>query len=249
MPVELLMRPIMRPIILAKSTLISLHRRSSRYVPHYIDLDESKCFEYAYRKRFGTGSKIWDVYDTKAEGSGPMGPTTQKDSLFWFSRSRAVKGAYKMYSSQIRHTGPKGEDEPVATCRAGVRSNVLLIRAPSAPVSELGWHPITHKVDALDAYKMFTLADGNTYQWTTEGKFLEKVKNLGEKESEVRERIGRVVPAGNVGFNLIVDETKIPREIALCTALCSWVDQWNTNLAFGGIYYARQPFHASWKRD
>lgn len=249
MPVELLMRPVMRPLVLVKSILISPHRRSSRYIPHYIDLDESRCSEYAYRKRFGTGSKIWDVYDTKAEGSGPAGPTSQKDSLFWFSRSRAVKGAYKMYSAQIRHTGPKGEDEPVATCRAGIRSNVLLIRAPSAPVAELGWHPISHKVDALGSYRMFTLADGNTYQWTTEGKFLEKVKNLGEKESEVRERIARVVPAGSVGFNLIVDDTKIPREIALSSALISWVDQWNTNLSLGGIYYARQPFHARWKRD
>ena len=154
-----------------------------------------------------------------------------------------------MYSAQIRHTGPKGEDEPVATCRAGLRSNVLLIRAPSAPVAELGWHPISHKVDALGSYRMFTLADGNTYQWTTEGKFLEKVKNVGEKESEVRERVARVAPAGSVGFNLIVDDTKIPREIALCSALISWVDQWNTNLSLGGIYYARQPFHARWKRD
>jgi hypothetical protein len=239
----------MTPLILVKSMLISPHRRSSRYIPHYIDLDESKCSEYAYRKRFGTGSKIWDVYDTKAEGSGPMGPTTQNKSLFWFSRSRAVKGAYKMYSAQIRNTGPNGEDEPVATCRAGLRSNVLLIRAPDAPVAELGWHVINHKVDALGAYRMFSLADGNTYQWTTEGTFLEKVKNVGEKESEVRERIARVVPAGGVGFNLIVDESKILRELALCTALCSWVDQWNTNLALGGIYYARQPFRFSWKRD
>mgnify|MGYP004705821097 FL=1 len=249
MPVELLMRPVMRPLILAKSILLSPHRRSSRYIPHYIDLDESKCSEYAYRKRFGTGSKIWDVYDTKAENSSPMGPTSQKDSIFWFSRSRAVKGAYKMYSNQIRSTGPNNEDEPVATCRAGLRANVLLIRSPNAPAAELGWHTINHKVDALDSYRMFQLSDGNIFQWTTEGKFLERVKNVGEKESEVRERVGRVVPVGNFGFNLIVDETKIPREIALCSALCSWVDQWNTNLALGGIYYARDAFHVRWKRD
>lgn len=240
------MRPIMRPIIYAQSLIFGMHRRSSRYIPHYVDIDESKTSEYAYRKRFGTGSKIWDVYETK---DSKMGPTEQSKSLFWFSRSRAVKGAYKMYSREIMGTGPDGLDEPVATVRAGLRSNVLLIRAPNVPVSELGWHVVSHKVDATDAYRMFTLANGVTYQWTTEGKFLEKVKNVGEKESEVRQRIGQVIPAGSVGFNLIVDESEIPREMAITTALASWVDHWNTNLHYGGIYWSRQPGQWSWKRD
>lgn len=205
--------------------------------PHHIDLDEPKCSEYDYGRRFGTNSKIWDVYDTRASNSGPTGPTSQKDSLFWLRRSRAVKGAYKMYSSQIRGTGSKGENEPVAAYRAWLRGNVLLTRAPQVTVAELEWHTLSHKVEALDSYRLFTLADGNTYQLTNQGKFLEKVKNLGEKESEVRERIAKVVIASNSGFNLIVDESKIPREIALCTALCFWVDQWNTNLALRGIYW------------
>ncbi|KAF6008157.1 hypothetical protein HII13_003941 [Brettanomyces bruxellensis] len=230
MPIELILSPIMRPVVLAKSLLFAPHRRSSRYIPHIIQLDEANCSRYAIRRRFGTGSKIFDVYDTKEEGSGPSGPTEQS------------KGAYKMYSNAIRATGPNGEDEPCATLRAGLRSNVLLIRAPEAPVAELGWHVISHRVDALDAYRMFTLADGATYQWTTKGKYLERVKNVGEKESEV-------VPAAASGFDLIVDDTKIPREMALASALCSFIDHWNTNIDVGGIYYARQPRHVRWKRD
>ncbi|QPG76700.1 hypothetical protein FOA43_004094 [Brettanomyces nanus] len=249
MPIELILSPLLRPVVLAKSLLFSPHRRASRYIPHIVDLDEAKCSRYAIRRRFGTGSKIFDVYDTKAEGSGPIGPTEQSKSLFWFDRSRAVKGAYKMFSSEIRATGPNGEDEPCATLRAGLRSNVLLIRAPDVPAAELGWHIISHRVDALDAYRMFTLADGATYQWTTKGKFLEKVQNLGEKESEIRERIGQVVPAAGAGFDLIVDESKIPREMALASALCSYIDHWNTTLDVGGIYYARQRSHIRWKRD
>lgn len=249
MPIELILSPIMRPVVLAKSLLFAPHRRSSRYIPHIIQLDEANCSRYAIRRRFGTGSKIFDVYDTKEEGSGPSGPTEQSKSLFWFVRSRAVKGAYKMYSNAIKATGPNGEDEPCATLRAGLRSNVLLIRAPEAPVAELGWHVISDRVDALDAYRMFTLADGATYQWTTKGKYLERVKNVGEKESEVRERIGQVVPAAASGFDLIVDDTKIPREMALASALCSFIDHWNTNIDVGGIYYARQPRHVRWKRD
>ncbi|GMG20336.1 unnamed protein product [Ambrosiozyma monospora] len=248
MPIELLLGPVLRPVIRAHSYIVYPHRRSSRYVPHIIDLDESQCSEYVIRKRFGTGSKILDVFDAKDEGSSKVGPTDQSKSLFYFVRSRAVKGAYKMFSSDVKGTAANGDDEPVAALRAGMRSNVLLIRAPDAPVSELGWHIISHKVDALDAYRMFTLSDGNTYQWTTEGKFLERVKNLGEKESEVRERIAQVVPGGN-GFNLIVDDSKIPRELALATALISFIDQWNTINHFGGIYFARQRWHASWKRD
>ncbi|ODV85083.1 hypothetical protein CANARDRAFT_28798 [[Candida] arabinofermentans NRRL YB-2248] len=249
MPVELLLSPLMRPVVLAKAVVFHPHRRASRYVPHIIDLEESRCSEYAVRRRFGSGSKEFDVFDTKAEGSGPLGPTDPSKRLFWFIRSRAVKGAYKMYSSDIRGTGPNNEDEPCAALRAGLRSNILLIRAPEVPFSELGWHVINHRVDALDAYRMFTLGDGTVYQWTTEGKFLEKVQNVGEKESEVRERIGQVIPAGTAGFTLVVDETKIPRELALSSALCSYIDHWNTNLAVGGIYYPRQNSHVRWKRD
>ena len=154
-----------------------------------------------------------------------------------------------MFSQDILHTGPNGEDEPIANVRAGLRGNVLLIRAPQAPAAELGWHIINHRVDAIDTYRMFTLCDGNTYQWTYRGQWLEKISNVGEKESEVRERLGRVVPNGDFGFTLFIDESKMVREMALSTALCSYIDQWNTNLEVGGIYYGRQKGQVRWKRD
>jgi hypothetical protein len=96
---------------------------------------------------------------------------------------------------------------------------------------------------------MFTMANGVTYQWTMRGKWLEKVVNLGNKESEVRIRIGRVVPNGDRGFTLQIDESEMPRELALGSALCSYIDQWNTNIEIGGIYYARQAGGVRWKRD
>lgn len=248
MPIELILSPVMRPLVMAKAVLFHPHRRASRYVPHIIELPEENVSEYVLLKRFGSGSKIFDVYDTE-NGSLPLGSNDPSKKLFWFVRSRAVKGAYKMYSSSITGTGPEGEDEPVAAIRAGLRSNVLLIRAPGAPAAELGWHIIGHRVDANDSYRMFTMADGFTYQWTSKGKWLEKVHNVGEKESEVRERIAQVIPNGVNGFTLRVYETKIPREMALGSALCSHIDQWNTNIEVGGIYYARQPQQVRWKRD
>lgn len=247
MPIELILSPLMRPVVMAKSILFAPHRRASRYVPTIIEMPADVA-QYAVLKRFGSGQKIFDVYDTE-KGKLPLGSNDPSKKLFWFLRSRAVKGAYRMYSSAITGTGENGEDEPVAAIRAGLRSNVLLIRAPDAPAAELGWHIIGHRVDANDSYRMFTLADGNTYQWTSKGMWLEKVQNLGEKESEIRERIAQVIPNGSNGFTLKVDESKIPRELALGSALCSHIDQWNTNIEVGGIYYARQPNQVRWKRD
>ncbi|KAK6454598.1 uncharacterized protein RJT20DRAFT_157134 [Scheffersomyces xylosifermentans] len=248
MPIELILSPVMRPLVMAKAVLFHPHRSASRYVPNIVELSEEKSSQYAVLHRFGSGSKIYDVFDTN-KGEFPIGGNDPASKLFWFVRSRAVKGAYKMYSSAITGTGPDGEDEPVAVVRAGLRSNFLLIRAPDVPAAELGWHIIGHRVDANDSYRMFTLADGFTYQWTSKGKWLEKVYNLGEKESEVRERIAQVLPNGTNGFTLNVDESKIAREIALGSALCSYIDQWNTNIEVGGIYYARQPGQVRWKRD
>ena len=248
MPIELILSPLMRPLVLAKSVLFAPHRRASRYVPIIKDMVSENTTEYVVLKRMGSGSKIFDVYSTN-EGQKPIGPENPGERLFWFVRSRAVKGAYKMCSSQLWSTGPDGEDEPVATVRAGLRSNVLLIRAPEAPAAELGWHIISHRVDANDSYRMFKLADGFDYQWTSNGKWLEKVHNLGEKESEVRERVGQVSSNGVNGFTIRIDQSKLPREIALGSALCSFIDQWNTNIDVGGIYYARQPHQTRWKRD
>lgn len=243
---ELILSPVMKPLVVAKAVLFHPHRRASRYVPRIVDLPQDVS-EYVVLKRFGSGSKIFDVYDTQ-KGALPLGSNNPGDRLFWFTRSRAVKGAYRMYSSAIIGTGENGEYEPVADVIAGLRSNVLLIRAPGVPASELGWHVIGHRVDANDSYRMFTMADGFTYQWTSKGKWLEKVHNVGEKESEIRERIAHVTPNGANGFTIRVDENRMPREMALGSALCSYVDQWNTNIDVGGIYYARQPNQVRWKR-
>lgn len=227
---ELILSPVMKPLVVAKAVLFHPHRRASRYVPNIVEFPQDVS-EYVVLKRFGSGSKIFDVYDTQ-KGALPLGSNNPGNKLFWFIRSRAVKGAYRMYSSAITSTGEGGEDEPVADVRAGLRSNVLLIRAPGVPASELGWHVIGHRVDAIDSYRMFTMADGFTYQWTSKGKWLEKVHNLGEKESEIRERIAQVIPNGVNGFTIRVDESRMPREIALGSALCSYIDQWNTNIDF-----------------
>lgn len=235
MPIELFLGPIKRPVVRVRALIFAPHRASSSYVPHIIELDEesSKLHHYTVRREFGQGAKIYNVFDESH-------PSTHiNDRIFYFNRSRAVKGVYKMYDVNI--------EEPIAVIRAGLKSNFLLIRNDTNHF-ELGWHVVGHRVDALDGYKMFQLADGHTYQWTTKGKFMERVSNVGEKESEVRERVASVKILANKGFEIQVDEAKVPRDVAITTAMISLLDQWNTMYGFGGIYGGYQPRQISWKR-
>lgn len=222
----------MRPIIMVQAMLCHPHRPGSRYVPNILDLPED-LKTYTIRREFGQGGKYYSVFDD----ANPV--TTLDQRLFHMVRSRAVKGSYKFYT--------ESKDEPTATLRAGIRSNVLLISSNSESF-ELGWHVIGHRVDALDSYRVFTLSDGSMYQWTTRGKYLEKVSNPGEKESEIRERIASVTINDGKGFTIKVDESKILLEMALCTAMISYIDQWNTQLGVGGIYYAYQAQKLRWSR-
>jgi hypothetical protein len=149
-------------------------------------------------------------------------------------RSRAVKGAYKFYT--------EGIDEPTAALRAGIHSNVLMIRNMSSlDHFELGWHTVNHSVDAIDSYRTFELRDGGIYQWSMKGKVMERVRNIGQKESEVREQVARVTINGSKGFTIRIDERKINREMAITTAMICFLDQWNTTFGIGGIYYRHQP--------
>jgi hypothetical protein len=232
MPIELFLSPIMRPAVMAKAILFHPHRPGSRYVPNILELSKD-AKSYTVRREFGQGGKTYNVFDD----TNPV--TTLDQRLYHLVRSRAVKGAYKFYT--------EGKEEPTATLRAGLRSNVLLISSNHESF-ELGWHVISHRVDALDSYRLFTLSDGSTYQWTTRGKFLERVSNLGEKESEVRERVACVTINNGKGFTIKIDESKILREIAICSAMISYIDQWNTQLGVGGIYYPYQPQKVRWAR-
>lgn len=234
MPVELFLSPILRPVVVAKAVLFHPHRPSSRYIPNIIELPDT-AHQYVVRREFGTGGKSFSVFDS----ANPR--TTFDQRLYRMTRSRAVKGAYKFYTTGI--------ERPTAALRAGLRSNVLMMRKADGDNFELGWHVVGHRVDAIDGYRLFQLADGATYQWTTRGKFMERVHNLGQKESEVRERVASVSINGQKGFTIWIDETKVPREMAITTAMISYIDQWNTMFGIGGIYLPYQPRELRWKRD
>lgn len=236
MPIELILSPFMRPVVKAHAYLMGFHRESSHYTPQVVDLLSENATKFVVRKEFGTGSKIFAVFD----GDNPQ---TYDEKIYHMTRSRAVKGAYKMYE--------KNDELPIAAIRAGLRSNVMLIKTADLSELELGWHVVDHVVDALDDYREFQLADGERYHWTFKGQFLERIRNPGQKEAEVRERVGSVkLHPNRKGFDLFVNESIVNREMAICTALICYIEAWNTWRGYGGIYLAEQ--HQAtlpWKRD
>lgn len=215
---------------------MSIHRPNSHYTPQIVDMMGENPTKFTVRKEFGTGSKIFAVFENEDN-------PTYSDSIYHLTRSRAVKGAYKLYE--------KGSHKPIASLRAGPHSNVLLFKTADGSEIELGWHNVDHSIDALDNYRVFQLSDGNTYQWTYKGHFLERVRNFGQKEAEVRERVGYVrTLTERKGFDLYFNEDIMQREMAIATAIICYVEVWNTLSAYGGIYKASS--YASrlpWKRE
>lgn len=238
MPVELFLSPILRPVAQLQAYLMSFHRDSSHYTPRIVELDQSQAVNYAVRLEFGTGSKVFGVYDN----SNPEVKKTYDEKIWWMKRSRAVKGSYKMY-------GPEN-DLPVGAIRAGFRSNVLLFKLADDSELELGWHVVSHKNDVLDNYRIFRLSDGNEYHWTTKGHFLERIYNAGAKEAEVRERVGQAtIYPGKKGFDLTFNKDLNP-EMVIATALICYIEAWNTYRGYGGIYGAAEHEPSVfWKRD
>lgn len=235
MPIELFLSPIMKPIVQAQSALMGVHRSNNSYTPTIINLLDNTN-SYLVRKEFGTGSKTFSVFGN----SDPNTPQSYEDRLYNMNRSRAVKGAYKMYM--------RGDDKPIGALRAGLRSNVMLLKTATGDELELGWHVMEHKVDALDHYRTFQLSDGYIYHWTTKGQFLERVRNAGQRDAEVRERVGQVrLHPNRRGFDLAINESEVHSlEMVIATALICYIESWNTERAYGGIYDAKKTIPAVW---
>lgn len=88
MPIELLLSPIMRPLVLAKAVLFHPHRETSRYVPNIIDVgpvstqtNPTSVKSYTVRREFGQGAKVYGVFDD----ANPIKHIDQR--LYWFVRS------------------------------------------------------------------------------------------------------------------------------------------------------------------
>ncbi|ANB11494.1 hypothetical protein AWJ20_4309 [Sugiyamaella lignohabitans] len=74
----------------------------------------------------------------------------------------------------------------------------------------------------------FYLQDGAPYEWSRMTRFLERVVNNGGGSEEVRERVARarLMRQFRFDYELLIDESKIDREVVLATAFLSMITEW-----------------------
>lgn len=148
-----------------------------------------------------------------------------------------------------------GDRTPIGSVSAGIWSKFHVFKS-EAPFTQneltqfaVGTNHVNHQSDAIDNYRMFELSDNNVYQWAKRSKTLERVYNLGQKDSEVRERLAVVgILAGNRGYRVTLDTSKVSVAVVLMSSMISFLDQWNTVLGVGGIYFAVKHGELPWRR-
>lgn len=305
MALELALAPLMVPISITEAALCHVHRQSSRYNPNCIVMESSSAKLYTVvplkpTAQGGMLSRLLDKQDLfqvidvesgeavyEFRTSNPYSRATYE-----FAPVKSVR-ATKDKPAEGEEPAPAEEEvddnaDSIATVSAGVWSTIDVHKPTTAAITSSSLslaqlHPgvnyVSHQSDFLDNYRVFMLTDGHTYQWTKRGMFLERVYNMGQKDSEIRERCGRVmlgsvrqfyeattpqqqqcrtldtramtsargatvpprymavVGGEDAGFSIEIDETRVDREVALMTAMVSFLDHWSTALGVGGVYY------------
>lgn len=204
--------------------------------------------DIAYKIRHSTTAISKPFFSSSTKDSKIL-KEAQKRMYQLHNKARLIKSLVMANNSQERLENTDTESGPLASISAGIWSFIdIKTPLPETLLSSysqlfLGTNFINHQSDFLDNYRVFQLSDGLMYQWTKRGMFLERVYNLGQKDSEVRERCARVMAVSNAtnggyneGFTIEIDETKISREVAFLTAMVSYLDQWNTAIGVGGVY-------------
>ena len=117
------------------------------------------------------------------------------------------------------------ERREVATINSGIFSSSVDFHSKAG---------ISHRDISVDfglsgGNRSFYTNDGAKYAWIRGSKFLEKVINPNGGVEEIRERVAKVklMRQFKFDFEVLIDENKIDREIALATAFSSMLTQWD----------------------
>lgn len=239
MAFELALAPFMFPIAAGYAVLCHYHRQVSRYIPIAIPMNEYSTTSYTVRAEGGALHPRYGVYN-------------EADKLcFTFEGSRLSKGLFNF----VRHDHISGERFPVGTVSVGVWSKFHIYQphglrlADKLSLSAAGDHKVQHQSDALDSYRIVKISDNCVYQWSKRGKAMERVYNLGQKDSEVHERMATVdILSDDKGYRITLDETKVSVTMALMTSMISFLDHWNTILGIGGVYLPVKHEELPWRR-
>lgn len=226
---------LIQPVAFGTLEMYYSLKRASRYTPFIKDMTRGHVAEYAIILTEDVKGLTFNVYNT-FRGKMPYPLCIANERILFFSSLWLLKGFFKLYQPVIS----EDKDETIhcnsdldnrfqllATIKSSShKSSIRFVRGSTDIPASLGYHNVMKKVDSWDNYRQFSLEDGSIYQWTCKGKWLERVSNLGQKESEVRERIAEAELHGSEGFTIRVNEKKISREIAISTALTSFLEQW-----------------------
>ena len=98
----------------------------------------------------------------------------------------------------------------------------------------MNWHC---ELDGI--HRKFHLNDGASYEWSRSSKYLERIINPGGDDEEKHERVAkaRLMRQFKFDYELLVDENKIDREVALATGFISMITHWG----LGHKTYTRGP--------
>ncbi|CDO53560.1 Conserved hypothetical protein [Geotrichum candidum] len=234
---ELAVAPFMIPVAVGYAALCHFHRQTSWYIPNIVSLDEESTTTYRVIAEKGQ-FPLFKVIDNS------------NHVRYIFQGSKSSKSIFTFFEIE-----ENGDHQIIGAVSAGIWSRVQILSPTKAQdMDELtqfavGDIHIKHQSDAIDSYRLFELSNDDVYQWSSRGKFLEKVYNLGQKNSEIRERLAIVKTASdNKGYQITIDTEKISTSCALMTSMVSFLDQWSTILGVGGVYYPLKGFELPWRR-
>lgn len=235
--IETALFPLMFPVAVGYAALCHIHRQSSRYIPNIISLDEKSAITYrviAEKRQV----PVFKVIDNRNKLCYIFEGSKTSKSIFTFSKFEE-----------------NGNLTVIGAISAGIWSKVQILPPTDVQsVNKLTQFAvedikIEHRSDFIDNYRVFGLSGNDTYQWSSRGRFLEKVYNVGQKYSEVRERVAVVdTISATDEYSITIDINKISTSCALMTSMVSFLDQWNTILGVGGVYYQVKHVELPWRR-
>jgi hypothetical protein len=234
---ELALAPFMFPVAIGYAALCHFHRQASRYIPNIVSLDEESTTTYRVIAEKGQIPAFKVIDDSNKV-------------RYIFQGSKSSKRIFTFFKVE-----ENGNCIVIGSISAGIWSKVQILPPTKAQDMDemtqfaVGDIHIKHQSDAIDTYRLFELSNKDIYQWSSRGKFLEKVYNLGQKDSEIRERLAVVKTApDNKSYRITIDTEKISTSCALMTSMVSFLDQWNTILGVGGVYYQLKICELPWRR-
>lgn len=228
MPIPLALAiPFVVPVLLATVTGIAVHTHNVTPTPAQPivrELPQTGLTTLTIRPQYRTHDKVLNVYTRS-------GVRLYKLIQHSADPSSNMQGQTYSILSASHNTN-------VGTVHVGGAKSEILLRGDNG-----GYIVVRHVVEKNDSYRVFILPDGETMQWTSKDKFLERAVydgGTGASGQEIRERIGVARRVGSRIWEIKYDGSKVAGEVVVASAVVSVLDQWSTVFAVGGVFIKKK---------